>query len=530
MLYQDYRPRQFKAVVGQGVTPEVLRKQVEKGTIGHSYLLTGNRGSGKTTTARIMTQAINCTNSKNGEPCGECDNCKAFLNGTHVDVIEVDAASNNGVDNVRNLINDMQYAPQMGKYKVYIIDEAHMLSPGASNAFLKTLEEPPKYVVVILATTDPQKLPITVLSRCQRFDFKRISMNVIEKRIVEVAKNESKEIEPSAANLIAKLADGAMRDALSLLEQTFSLGDKITYKGVSELLGIAKNDTLLELLGSIISQDTLKALECFSKIIESGKDLNIFFQEYLKVNRNLLISKTNKENCKNLIIATDEEIEILKKYCKKISTEGVLRNIRVLQDLEKDIKYSSNANISFEMAIIKMCRNMENDIEGLYELLNKINKKLSSGQLVQAAVEGTSNEVVISDDMCEVANDEIPFTAYNKDNADDDDDATTEPYEDYDEQEEQYEEDEKDMGESCDEDDFLNEAIDKVITKLREVKRKDIANILDESEYELNGTILTIYVQDKENYEELKIVKSLLTEGFSRYLEEDVTLRLKIEN
>ncbi|GEM_PF-2897258 len=516
MLYEKYRPTIFEEVIGQGITPEILRRQVENGTIGHSYLLAGNRGSGKTTTARIFAKAVNCHNPKNGEPCGECESCKAFDNGIHVDITEIDAASNNGVDNVRSLITDMQYGPQMSKYKVYIIDEAHMLTPGASNAFLKTLEEPPKYVILILATTDPHKLPITVLSRCQRFDFRRISNDIIEKRILEVTKKENKDIDIKSASLLANLADGAMRDALSLLEQSFSLGDKITYKDVSNLLGIAKNEVLFELLENIVQRNTLEALEGLSNIISSGKDINIIFQEFLKINRDLLMAKTNKENCEKLIIASDEEIEAFKDLSKHISSEGILRNIRVLQELERDIKFSSNANIVFETAIIRMCKSMENDIEGLYELLHSIDKKLKCGSYLSSDKE---------EDYKVIENDDKPFgkveykdSKMNSNTIDEEDS--------YYGRDDNKEDNDYDNTGEDDEKYILDESIDKVIEKLRKIMRDDIADILDMCAYEVNGDYLIIETNKKSEKEEIEIVKNTLCDGFSKYLKRKIKIKV----
>ncbi|KIE44684.1 DNA polymerase III, subunit gamma and tau [Clostridium argentinense CDC 2741] len=486
MLYQKYRPKTFQDVVGQGSTTEILRRQVKDKKFGHSYLLTGNRGSGKTTSARILAKAINCKNSTNGEPCNSCSNCVSIDNGTFVDVIEIDAASNNGVDNIRNIISNMQYGPQEGNYKVYIIDEAHMLTTGASNAFLKTLEEPPSYGIFILATTDPQKLPVTVLSRCQRFEFRRIQKDIILDRIIKISTKEEKNIEKGAADLISKLADGSMRDALSLLEQTFSLGDEIKYRDVSEMLGISMNETILELLHFIIQKNSLEALEKFAQVIESGKDITLFLQDFIRSWRNLLITKTS-ENVENLIIATPEEIQLLNIIKDKISVERILESIRILQELEKDLKIS-NERIAFEMAIIKMCKN---ESEGIYSMLSNIIKKLD-----ELSPNDTNNLI----------NNELPFIK---------------------EVEKELEEELSQTQELCQEDYKLIEATEKVIDKLKEFNRIELANMLEQSAFVRDNNTLTISTK-AEYLETIISSSSNLTAGFSKYLDQQITLDVNI--
>ena len=256
-LYRAYRPQNFEDVVGQQHIIRTLKNQIENNNVGHAYLFAGTRGTGKTSTAKIFARAVNCVQSKDQEPCNECEVCKDIINDNIMDVVEIDAASNNSVDDIRELRESVKYSPTKAKYKVYIIDEVHMLSQGAFNALLKTLEEPPSYIIFILATTEPHKIPATILSRCQRFDFKRVTVNDMSERMKKICNEENIEVEDKALNLIARNAQGALRDALSILDQCISFGgNKIEYKDVVELLGTVNIEQLFEMSQFIINQDT----------------------------------------------------------------------------------------------------------------------------------------------------------------------------------------------------------------------------------------------------------------------------------
>jgi DNA polymerase-3 subunit gamma/tau len=279
-LYREWRPKTFDDVVGQKHITVTIKNQIRNGRIAHAYLLCGTRGTGKTSTAKILAKAVNCLNPKDGEPCNECEMCRKINAGTLIDVNELDAASNNGVDNIRNIIDDVQYPPSEAKYKVYIMDEVHMLSQGAVNAFLKTLEEPPANVIFILATTDPQKLPITILSRCQRFDFRRIKSSDIFERLQKIVKEQGVFADDKSLGLISRMSDGAMRDALSILDQAISMGDgKVDYNGLISMLGLVSNENLLKLTDAIIDRDVESAMQIIDEIVFSGKDVFGFIKE-----------------------------------------------------------------------------------------------------------------------------------------------------------------------------------------------------------------------------------------------------------
>lgn len=379
MLYEKYRPGTFKDMVGQEATAEILLNQSKKKNFAHSYLFSGTRGCGKTTSSRILAKAIHCKNPKNGEPCNECEHCKSIDNNTFADVKELNAASNNGVNEIRELINDVMYPPQQGDYKVYIIDEVHMLTLQAANAFLKTLEEPPEYVVFILATTDPQKLPVTILSRCQRYDFKRINIESIVKRLSFVCKDSNFTIDSKILKLIAKLADGAMRDALSLLEKIVSLGDNIAYDKSLEILGIVKSESLFNVSEAIIEKNEIKALDVLDSLDKEGKDLSIFISELQVHFRNMLISKISS-NAEDVINMSQEDIRKLKKQCSNIDKQNILEYLKIVQELMEQTKWSSGKNIRvlLEMSIIKMCSSQEsNSFTKMFQMLNSLSNEIA---------------------------------------------------------------------------------------------------------------------------------------------------------
>ena len=288
-LYRKFRPQTFDEVKGQNHIVTTLKNQIRNQRLGHAYLFCGTRGTGKTTVAKILAKAVNCEHPIDGEPCGECETCKSITEGSSLNVIEIDAASNNGVDNIREIKEQVQYSPATGKYKVYIIDEVHMLSIGAFNALLKTLEEPPKYVIFILATTEVHKIPITILSRCQRYDFHRITSNVIKKQLIDLTNQEKVEAEDKALEYIARMADGSMRDALSLLDQciAFNLGKKLTYDATLDVLGTVDIQVYSELLDFIMAQNVAKVMDLIEDVASQGREWSQFITDFLWFLRNL---------------------------------------------------------------------------------------------------------------------------------------------------------------------------------------------------------------------------------------------------
>ena len=295
-LYRSYRPQNFEDVVGQEHIIRTLKNQIENNNVGHAYLFSGTRGTGKTSTAKIFARAVNCENSINQEPCNECEVCRDILNDNVMDVVEIDAASNNSVDDIRELRESVKYSPTKAKYKVYIIDEVHMLSQGAFNALLKTLEEPPSYVIFILATTEPHKIPATILSRCQRFDFKRVTVKDMTDRMKKICNEENIEVEEKALNLIARNSQGALRDALSILDQCISFSDnKIEYKDAVELLGTVNIEQLFEMAQSIIDQDTKRSLQILNEFVVWGKDIRNLINDLIDHFRNLMVCKVSKD-------------------------------------------------------------------------------------------------------------------------------------------------------------------------------------------------------------------------------------------
>ena len=350
-LYRKFRPQKFEDMVGQEYITKTLKNQLVNSRVGHAYLFSGGRGSGKTTTAKILARAVNCLNPVNGEPCNECEICKHALEGTLTDISEIDAASNNGVDNIRDIREEVEFIPTNAKYRVYIIDEVHMLSTGAFNALLKTLEEPPKHVIFILATTEPQKLPITILSRCQRFDFKRISIEDIVRRLKIICAESNIEIEESALKIIAKMSDGAMRDAISILERCISSGaDKVTEEQIKEIVGIPEIEYLLEVTESLISNNAEKALMESEKVINAGKDLDVFIWELVKFVRDLVMLQVSTD----LVIYKDEELTKMQDLLKKASKDKLLELIAELSKLQSDMKWATDKEVIFETGLIRL--------------------------------------------------------------------------------------------------------------------------------------------------------------------------------
>ena len=351
-LYRKFRPLKFSDMVGQDRITRTLKNQIMSGRVGHAYLFNGGRGTGKTTSAKILARAVNCLNPQDGEPCNECEICKEILDGSLTDVVEMDAASNNSVEDIRSIRDEVNFLPTKAKYRVYIIDEVHMLSVGAFNALLKTLEEPPAHVKFILATTEPQKLPTTILSRCQRFDFKKISEEDIIKRLRVICKDAEIEIDEDALKLISVLAEGAMRDAISILERCYQENsEKVTSQIVKELVGIPSLVTINKITSGIINNDEITSLDAIDDVLKDGKDLYNFLWEVIKYVKDILVFKaTNK-----LELYSAEEIEEIKKLADKVTKERLLQIIYQLSELENNIKWSAQKTIMFQTGIIKLC-------------------------------------------------------------------------------------------------------------------------------------------------------------------------------
>ena len=377
-LYRKFRPTTFADVVGQEHITKTLRNQIIADRVGHAYLFNGGRGTGKTSSAKILARAINCLNPKDGEPCNECEICRGALNGSLTDIVEMDAASNNSVEDIRSIREEVNFLPTKAKYRVYIIDEVHMLSPGAFNALLKTLEEPPEHVKFILATTEPQKLPATILSRCQRFDFKRISNEDIIKRLKVVCNESNIEITDSALNIIAVLSEGAMRDALSILERCIQDGEnKIDEDKIKDLVGIPKIAFVNSITEAIIDYDIDKALKSMDDILNEGKDLNNFLWEIIKYIKDILIYKSSKK----ADLYSEDEIANINAISEKITKEKLVNLIYELSKLETDMKWSTQKTIMFQAGIIKLCSNEFDSSSNIEERVDKIEKYLKSGRV-----------------------------------------------------------------------------------------------------------------------------------------------------
>lgn len=378
-LYRKWRPDDFKEVKGQEHIVTTLRNQVKHERIGHAYLFCGTRGTGKTTMAKLMAKAVNCEHPLDGSPCNECESCRSIAAGTSMNVIEIDAASNNGVDNIREINNAVQYSPQTGKKLVYIIDEVHMLSNVAFNAMLKTLEEPPSYVLFILATTEPHKIPITIHSRCQRFDFRRITIETIADRLMDLLDRENISATREAVNYVAKAADGSMRDALSILEQciSFNLGEELTYDRVLETIGAVDIEVYIDLFQAVISNDVEAAVNIVDQAVWQGKDLTQFTNEFTGFVRNVLMLKLNPDMS---VDVTTENISRLVELGKDLSEGYLINYINILQEAAGKISYATTKRIVLEVTIIKLCKpSMQQDYSALEKRLEELETKLEKG-------------------------------------------------------------------------------------------------------------------------------------------------------
>ena len=381
-LYREWRPNTFNDVVAQEHITTPLKNQILNNRIAHAYLFCGTRGTGKTSTAKVFAKALNCLDLKDGEPCNECEMCRKINEGLAIDVTELDAASNNGVDKIRDIIDDVKYPPQEARYKVYIMDEVHMLSAGAVNAFLKTLEEPPNNVIFILATTDPQKLPITILSRCQRFDFKRINNGEITARLRKIVNDQNVLADERSLNLIARVSDGAMRDSLSILDQAISMGNgNVDYNTVVSMLGLVTNEHLFNLVNAIIQRSVEKSIEIIEDVIYSGKDIYLFIKDLIAHYRNLLMVKVTN-NPEEVLDMSEENIALIKEQGARLRAEEIMRCIRILQEAENNAKLSKQARLYCELAVIKMCKiEYDTSNEVMLTRLNKLEESLRNGSI-----------------------------------------------------------------------------------------------------------------------------------------------------
>ena len=385
-LYRKWRPSDFDEVKGQDAIVQTLRNQIIYNRIGHAYLFCGTRGTGKTSIAKLFAKAVNCEHPVNGNPCNACASCQAINNQSSLDVLEIDAASNNGVENIRDIREQVQYSPVEGRYKVYIIDEVHMLSSGAFNALLKTLEEPPSYVIFILATTEKHKIPVTILSRCQKYDFKRISVDTITNHIISLMEKENIDAEERALRYIARAADGSMRDALSLLDQciAFYLGQTLTYDNVLDVLGTADTSVFSSLLRCILQHNSMGALDIIDTMITEGRELSQFLSDFLWYLRNLLILK-DQEGAEESLDMSKETIATLKEECTMVDTTALLRYIRLLSELSNQIRTATQKRVLLEVGFIKLCRpEMEADTESLSERIRQLEEQMARGIPVTA--------------------------------------------------------------------------------------------------------------------------------------------------
>ncbi len=386
-LYRKFRPDIFEDVKGQEHIVTTLINQIKAERIGHAYLFTGTRGTGKTTIAKLFAKAVNCEKPVDGSPCGECRSCRTIASGASVNVIEIDAASNNGVDNIREIVDEVSYSPVEGKYKVYIIDEVHMLSIGAFNALLKTLEEPPSYVIFILATTEVHKLPITILSRCQRYDFKRISIETIAGRLRELMEQEQVAVEEKALRYIAKTADGSMRDALSLLDQciAFHFGEELTYDKVLDVLGAVDTAVFGRLLELLRAQDVTGCIGLLEEVVMQGRELTQFVTDIAWYLRNLLLVKTSDGAIEDVIDVSSDNLARLRAEADSMEAEEIMRYIRIFSELSGQIKYATQKRILIEMTLIKLCRpQMETTNDAMAARVRTLEEKIEKG-VIQAA-------------------------------------------------------------------------------------------------------------------------------------------------
>lgn len=384
-LYRKWRPSTFEDVKGQDHIVQTLRNQISSRRIGHAYLFCGTRGTGKTSIAKIYARAVNCEHPADGSPCNVCGSCRSILSGSSMNVVEIDAASNNGVENIREIREQVQYPPTEGHYRVYIIDEVHMLSTGAFNALLKTLEEPPSYVIFILATTEAHKIPITVLSRCQRYDFRRISIDTLTAHLKKLTTAEEIQAEDKALTYIAKAADGSARDALSLLDQcvAFHYGTLLTYDNVLEVLGAVDASVFSELLRAVIHKQTTECIYKLEEMVIQGRELGQFVTDFIWYLRNLLLIKT-AEDAEDMLDMSEDNIRQLREESGMLDGETLMRFIRVFSELSNQLRYASQKRILIELALIKLTKpQMEQNMDSILQRLNELEDRLEEGIAIQ---------------------------------------------------------------------------------------------------------------------------------------------------
>lgn len=395
-LYRKWRPNEFEEVKGQEHIVRTLKNQIKYERVGHAYLFCGTRGTGKTTIARLLAKSVNCEHPVDGSPCNECASCKAISDGASMNVIEIDGASNNGVDNIRQINSSVQYSPSTGKYLVYIIDEVHMLRKEAFNALLKTLEEPPSYVIFILATTDVHSVPITILSRCQRYDFRRISIETITDRLAELLERENIKAERDALAYVAKVADGSMRDALSILDQciSFNLGEELTYEKVLDTIGAVDVDIYINLLEAIIKDEVSKAIDIIDDAVWQGKDLPQFVVEFIGFIRNVLMLKLDPSF--DVDIATEKK-DTLIEFGKELNADYLINYINILQEASNKMAYIKTKRVIVDVAIIKMCRpQMQKDFSAIEKRLEDLEKKTDDlGENAKVVYVNSASEIPV---------------------------------------------------------------------------------------------------------------------------------------
>lgn len=380
-LYRKFRPDAFEDVKGQDAIVKTLKNQIKAGRIGHAYLFCGTRGTGKTSVAKIFAKAVNCEHPEDGSPCRECAMCRAVASGASMNVIEIDAASNNGVDNIREIREEVAYRPTEGRYKVYIIDEVHMLSIGAFNALLKTLEEPPEYVIFILATTEAHKIPVTILSRCQRYDFKRITIDTIAARLTELIGKEQWDVEDKAVRYIAKMADGSMRDSLSLLDQcaAFYIGERLTYDHVLEVLGAVDTEVFSRLLRELTDMDVYRVIKTVEELVMQGRELSQMASDFTWYLRNLLLVK-GSDNMEDILDVSAENLARLKEEAQMLDSDTLIRYIRIFSELTNQLKYATQKRVLLEVTLIKLCRpSMDSGQDALLDRIRAVEKQIEEG-------------------------------------------------------------------------------------------------------------------------------------------------------
>ena len=397
-LYRKWRPKTFEDVSGQPQVTKTLKNELKSGRLSHAYLFTGSRGTGKTSSAKILAKAINCLNPIDGDPCCECEICKGIDNGTVLDIVEIDAASNNGVENIRLLREEASFTPSSAKFRVYIIDEVHMLSTGAFNALLKTLEEPPKHVVFILATTEVHKIPATILSRCQRFDFHRISSEDMVERLSFISEQEGKQIDEDAALMVARLSDGALRDALSLLDQCFSKSDHVTYSVVEETAGLAGDESVFFISDCIINQNSADILNKIAFLYDSSKDMEKLLSELLNHFRNLMLFKTMKDPS-DIVVLSKEKYEMSYNQAQRLSIEEIIYIIDALQSSLSRMSMGSNKRIEIEMCLVKLCsKELDDSNLSLLNRISKLERIIRSGNIAAVSTQKENVDTQVSNE------------------------------------------------------------------------------------------------------------------------------------